>query len=105
MIKNSNNGTYQFTTIANDTDIAWQQMRESINMGNDDGDYLPDWLEVEELSDDDIRLLRSEAVVAGDDHQVEICDMALDDDKHAQLECAKIIAECYNEAWFESRLS
>lgn len=105
MIRNKNTGIYQFTTIANDKDIAWQIMRESINMGNDDSDYLPDWLEIEEVSYDSIRELRDEAASAGDHEQVWVCEAALEDDKHAQLQCAKIIADCHNETHYESLVS
>lgn len=40
-----------------------------------------------------IRTLRDEAGTAGDLEQVAVCDKALDGDKDAAAECARVIAD------------
>lgn len=51
------------------------------------------YVEVAEITDSQIRALRSEAGVAGDEKQVAICDRALDGDEAARRECARVIAD------------
>lgn len=45
---------------------------------------------------DVIEQLRLEAAEAGDLAQVDICDRALDGDKEARAECARVIQEAYD---------
>ena len=56
------------------------------------GDMSPASAErVWRLTDDDIEALRTDAAVSGDLEQVEICDLALDGDGGARLECAQAL--------------
>lgn len=46
-----------------------------------------------EITDEQIRTLRTEAGAAGDDEQVAICTAALNGVLAARVECARVIAE------------
>lgn len=46
---------------------------------------------IDTLTDDQIRTLSTEAAVAGDMEQVQICDRALDGDEAARRECVRVI--------------
>jgi hypothetical protein len=46
-----------------------------------------------DMSDDDIRALRTEAAAAGDYEQADLCDRALSGDNEARTECARVIRE------------
>lgn len=51
-----------------------------------------------QVSDDQIRQLRTEAGAAGDREQVALCDRALAGDAAARAECAEVIGDAAREA-------
>lgn len=50
------------------------------------------------VTDEQIVDLRTEATWAGDDEQVDICTAALEGDAEARTECARVIAEAEAQA-------
>lgn len=49
--------------------------------------------QIDDITDEQIRSLRTEAGSAGDREQVEICTRALNGDRQARAECARVIGE------------
>lgn len=93
ILENTINGQIAWAGVADYVEDALEAHNRDV--GYEPGD--PDGLQEENvcahwLESDRIEALRDEAGAAGDSAQVAICDRALEGDREALAECARVIA-------------